>query len=139
MPQLEEVVDLMHAHGKLTTCHVDGDMKRLLKDFSQTGVDIAEALAPEPLCNYTLAEARQAFVDRKTIWGGFPTVLFLDTFTEQYFDTYVNKVFDTIAPGKRFILSMGDNVPPNGIIDRVNRITKLIEQLGDLPIYLEHS
>jgi uroporphyrinogen-III decarboxylase len=134
VPALEEAVDLMHSHGKLTTCHVDGDMKRLLKMFAETGVDVAEALAPRPLCNYTLAEAREAFGDRMTIWGGIPTPLFTDVYSDRDFETYVKDIFRTITPGDHFILAMGDNIPPNGVFERVHRVTKLVEELGNLPI-----
>lgn len=134
VPALEELVDLMHSHGKLTTCHVDGDMKRLLKMFAETGVDIAEALSPQPLCNYTLAEAREVFGSRMTIWGGIPTPLFTDAYSDEDFDAYVRDIFRTISPGDHFILAMGDNIPPNGIFERVYRVTELVEELGDLPI-----
>lgn len=134
VPALEELVDLMHSHGKLTTCHVDGDMKRLFKMFVETGVDVAEALAPKPLCNYTLAEAREILGSRMTIWGAIPTPLFTDAYSDEEFDAYVQDIFRTIAPGDHFILAMGDNIPPNGIFERVYRVAELVEEFGDLPI-----
>jgi uroporphyrinogen-III decarboxylase len=134
MPALEEAVDLMHGHGKLTTCHVDGHMKALLKLFAQTGVDVAEALAPAPLCNYTLAEARETLGSRMAIWGGIPTPLFTDVYGDRDFDDYVRGIFRTIAPGDHFILAMGDNVPPNGVFERVSRVTRLVQELGDLSV-----
>jgi uroporphyrinogen-III decarboxylase len=134
VPILEELVDLMHAHGKLTTCHVDGDMKRLFKMFAETGVDIAEAVSPEPMCNYTLAEARTILGSGMTIWGGIPTPLFTNTYSDEDFDAYVRNIFRTVAPGGHFILAMGDNIPPDGVFERACRVSQLVEELGDLPI-----
>lgn len=134
VPILQELVDFMHRHGKLTTCHVDGDMKRLLEQFVETGVDIAEAIAPHPLCNYTLAEAREVLGSRMTIWGGIPTPLFTNAYTDEQFDEYVRGIFRTIAPGDHFILAMGDNIPADGVFERAFRVTELVEELGDLPI-----
>ncbi len=134
VPILQELVELMHNHGKLTTCHVDGDMKRLFELFLETGVDVAEAVAPHPLCNYTLAEARGVLGSRMTIWGGIPTPLFTIAFSDEQFDEYVRAVFRTIAPGDHFILAMGDNIPADGVFERAFRVSKLVEELGDLPI-----
>jgi uroporphyrinogen-III decarboxylase len=134
VPILEELVDLMHSHGKLTSCHVDGDMQRLFEQFVETGVDIAEALAPQPLCNYTLAEARGFLGSRMTIWGGIPTPLFTDAYSDKQFDEYLRGIFRTIGPGDHFILAMGDNIPANGVFERAYRVTELVEELGDLPI-----
>jgi uroporphyrinogen-III decarboxylase len=133
VPALQNAADLMHSHNKLTTCHVDGDMKRLLTLFVETGVDIAEALAPHPLCNYTLAEARQVFGSRMTIWGGIPTPLFTDVYSDQCFDAYVREILRTIAPGDHFILAMGDNVPAGGVLERALRVTALVQESGYLP------
>jgi uroporphyrinogen-III decarboxylase len=130
LPELAEAVNLVHAHGKLTTCHVDGDMRRLLKLFTQTGVDVAEALAPHPMGNYTLAEAREAFGDRMTIWGGIPTPLFTDSYSDEEFDDYVRDIIATVAPRGRFVLSMGDNIPPNGVFQRVYRVAGLLDEPG---------
>jgi uroporphyrinogen-III decarboxylase len=134
VPDLEKLVDLMHSHGKLATCHVDGDMKRLWQMFAETGVDIAEAVSPAPLCNYTLREAREILGTRMTIWGGIPTPLFTGAYTDQDFDVYVRDIFHAVAPGDHFILAMGDNIPPDGIFERVYRVAQLVKELGDLPI-----
>jgi uroporphyrinogen-III decarboxylase len=131
---LEEVVDLMHSHGKLTSCHVDGDMKRLLDLFVGTGVDIAEALAPMPLGNYSIEEAREAFSDRLTIWGGIPTPLFTSTYSDEEFVSYIRNVLQAVAPGNRFILAMADNIPPNGRFDRVSEVKELVDQWANLPL-----
>ncbi len=134
LPYLAKCADILHARGKFVTCHVDGDMKWLLGLFLETGVDIAEALSPDPLCNYTLAEARAAWGDRVTIWGGIPATLFTPLYDDDRFEGYVRDIFRTIAPGDHFILSTGDNVPPDGIIERLYRVTQVVEELGPLPI-----
>jgi hypothetical protein len=39
-----------------------------------------------------------------------------------------------MAPGYRFIVGMGDNLPFDGSIDRVRRVAELIDQYGTLPV-----
>jgi hypothetical protein len=43
-------------------------------------------------------------------------------------------VFRTIAPGDAFILGVADNVMPTSIIERVERISELVEQHGAYPV-----
>jgi hypothetical protein len=115
----------------LTTCHVDGDMKRLWRLFADVGVDIAEGVSPSPLCNYTLAEAQDALAGRMTIWGGIPTPLFTTAYTDEDFELYVTEVLRTVAGGRHFILSMGDNIPSDGVFERVYRVPGLLADVCD--------
>ena len=42
-------------------------------------------------------------------------------------------VFRTIAPGDAFILGVADNVMPTSIIERVERISDLVERARSVP------
>lgn len=133
-PYFRKVGDILHAKGKLTQVHVDGEMRRLLPLFLETGVDTAEAVAPYPMTSVTIGEFRKAWGDRVTIWGGLPSIIFEPTFTDQEFEEFVLDLFRQIAPGYNFILGMGDNVPANGVFHRVRRVVELIEKHATLPI-----
>jgi hypothetical protein len=43
-------------------------------------------------------------------------------------------MFNEMAPGYRFIVGMGDNLPFDGDINRVGRVAELIDKYGRLPI-----
>jgi hypothetical protein len=45
-------------------------------------------------------------------------------------------MFKEMAPGYRFIVGMGDNLPFDGSIDRVGRVAELIDRYGKLLIKL---
>ena len=135
LPYLKSCVDYLHGKGKLTVAHMDGDTQALLEPFLETGIDIAEAITPAPMSNFTLAEARQAWVDRVVIWGGVPTtVLCPDASTDREFEDFMRQLFEDIRPGNRFVLGLGDNLPTDGSLDRVRRISALVEQYGKLPM-----
>jgi len=133
---LQEVSEFMHSKEKLTRVHADGEMRRLIPMFLETGIDVAEAWSPAPMTSVTTAELRKAWGDKVTIWGGVPAVLFEPQYSDEEFDAYVMNLFKEIAPGYNFILGMGDNVAFDGKIERVGRMAELAEKHGRLPIHI---
>jgi len=133
-PWFQEVCDFLHSHGRLTMAHIDGEMRRLNPLFGDTGIDIGEAVTPAPQTLVTMKEFRQELGDDVTIWGGIPSVLFEPMYSDEDFDAYVKNLFKDMAPGYRFIVGMGDNLPVDGSIDRVRRVVELIDEYGTLPI-----
>ena len=134
VPWLQEVAEFMHSKGKLTRVHADGEMKRLIPMFLETGIDVAEAWSPAPMTSVTTAELRKAWGDKVTVWGGVPAMLFEPQYSDKEFDDYVLNLFGEIVPGYNFILGMGDNVAFDGKIERVGRMAELAEKYGRLRI-----
>jgi len=46
-------------------------------------------------------------------------------------------LFKEVAPGNNFIIGMGDNLPFDGLIERVGRVADLIDEYGELPIEIQ--
>ncbi|MBA7646243.1 hypothetical protein ES703_54005 [subsurface metagenome] len=134
VPWLREASDYLHSKGKITQVHADGEMKRLIPFFLETGIDVAEAWSPVPMTSVTTTELRKAWGDKVTIWGGIPSMLFEPQYSDEEFDAYVINLFKEIAPGHNFIVGMGDNLPFDGQIERVGRIAQLIERYGRVPM-----
>ena len=134
VPWLREASDYLHARGKLTHVHADGEMKRLIPLFLDTGVDLIEAWSPVPMTLVTTAELIKAWGDKVTIWGGIPAVLFEPQYSDEEFDTYIKNMFKEISPGYNFIVGLGDNLPFDGDIKRVARVAELIDKYGRLPL-----
>ena len=137
MPWLQQASDYLHSKGKLTQVHTDGEMKRLIPFFPETKVDIAEAWSPKPMTKITTAELRKAWGDKVVIWGGIPAILFEPQYTDEEFDAYIMTLFKEVAPGNNFIIGMGDNLPFDGLIERVGRVADLIDEYGELPIEIQ--
>lgn len=133
-PWFQRIGEVLHGAGKLMQCHIDGEMKRLVPLFLDTGIDVAEAYTPSPMTKVTTKEIRAAWGEKVTIWGGIPTVMFDPTYSEQEFDDFVLALIRDIAPGNAFIMGMGDNVPVTANFDRVVRVEKLLEQHARVPI-----
>ncbi len=85
----------------------------------------------------TLAEAREAWGDRVIIWGGVPSAILEDPYTDDEFERAMDEIFRVIAPGDAFILGVADNVMPGAKLDRVRHITRMVEQQGAYQISTE--
>ena len=55
-----------------------------------------------------------------TLWGGIPFSLLTPTYSDQEFESYVVDLYRAVAPGDRFILGFGDNVPPEALFHAEN-------------------
>ncbi|MFB3817586.1 MAG: uroporphyrinogen decarboxylase family protein [Candidatus Methylomirabilales bacterium] len=133
-PYYQEFSRLLHARGKSLTWHADDDSRHILAEVQEAGFDMAECFCTAPMVEVTLAEARAAWGTDVIIFGGVPSIVLEPTFPEAEFDAYMRELFRTIAPGDAFILGVADNVMPTSLIERVERISELVEQHGTYPI-----
>ena len=135
-PYYLEFSDLLHRHGKVLCMHADADSSRILLNIMESGFDMAETFTTDPMVACTLEEAREAWGNRVIIWGGVPSVILEPTYTESEFEAYMRRVFRTVAPGGAFILGVADNVMPAALVDRIERISDMVEAWGGYPIDL---
>jgi len=123
LPFYQQAVPVLHAAGKAVALHGDGDMgPELLALMRETGVDAVEALTPQPMTSIDIRQVRQLWGNEVTIWGGIPAILMTDTYTDQDMEAFLEDLFAAVAPGDRFILGFGDNVPTNGLFSRILQV-----------------
>ena len=134
LPYYQELSSKMRARGKVLALHADNDTRQILSHIERAGFGMAECFATHPLVPTTLAEARAAWDDRVIIFGGVPSVILEDPYTDGQFEQYMDELFRTIAPGKAFILGIADNAMPGSKIERIRRITQIVDQRGTYPI-----
>ncbi len=137
-PYYRDLSALLHSQGKKLCTHADNDSRLILQHMREAGFDMAETFTTEPLVRCTLAEARAAWGRDVIIWGGVPSVILEPVYSEAEFEAYMVDVFRTIAPGDAFILGVADNVMPDALPARLERISDMIEAWGDLPIEANH-
>ena len=133
-PYLQEVANLYHENGKALVYHADADARLLLRPVLASGIDMAECFVTEPMVPCTLREAREVWGTDLIIWGGVPSVILCDPFSDEAFETFMMDVFRTIAPGDAFILGVADNIMPEAKLDRIVRIGQMVEEYGQYPI-----
>ena len=76
VPHYNEAAEVLHRHGKLLGCHLDGNCRALAEDIAGCGLDYIEAFTPAPGTDMTLAQARAAWPN-KVLWLNFPAALHL--------------------------------------------------------------
>ena len=137
LPWWQKAADLFHANNKLMIVHADGENNRLMDLLAGCGADVCEAVTPFPMTKVTIDEYYDKWCrpDKLTIWGGIPESLLLEkSTTDAEFETYLDHLFEAVAPGKRFIIGIGDTTPPGAVFDRLVRIGERIEKEGLLPL-----
>jgi uroporphyrinogen-III decarboxylase len=124
----------LHGRGKVLAVHADADASLLLDLIAKAGIDMVECFVTAPMVPLTLERARAAWGTQVIIWGGIPSVLFGDPVTDDEFKSYVLNLFPTIAPGDAFILGIADNLMAEGKLERVQRVTEMVQEYGQYPI-----
>jgi len=128
MPFYHEAADLFEAHGKILVVHGDGEMQRLLELLPQARVQVVEAITPQPMTTIDVRHVRSLWQDEVTFWGGIAGVIMTDVFSDDEFERYMDDLLSAVAPGNRFILGFGDNVPTDGRFDRIERIAEIVRE-----------
>ncbi len=134
VPYFQEISQTVHEAGKFLFSHADGEVLGLLEPFVESGVDVIEALAPAPMTRCTVAEARRVCGERVKIWGGIPSAMLGEEFSEESFKDFIKGIFSEAAPGDGFILGVGDNVMPESVFERVRRVRGYVDEYAVLPI-----
>jgi len=84
---------------------------------------VAESVCPRPMTRCTLREARAGMGPRTTVWGGIPSLALLPAhMDDRAFDAYLDDLFAEARSGRRLILGVSDNVPPDADLGRLDRI-----------------
>jgi uroporphyrinogen-III decarboxylase len=135
LPWIQKYAEWMHANGKVLACHCDGENEKLLDLYLESGMDIADAIGCAPMYKSTIRQLREAFKGKITIFGGLPSVMFLESnFSDDDFRRYIAQLFKDIAPGDRIILAVSDSTPPDAKFDRLVYVQEMVEENGNLPL-----
>jgi hypothetical protein len=137
LPWFQRFTGALHAAGKVVCTHTDGHNDDLMELILESGFDIAEAFTSPPMTNIGVAQARAVWGDRITIWGGIASTMMSVSVPEEEFEAHVRQVLSEAVPGDHFILGTGDNVPTDSSLERIQRVTELVEELGSYPLESE--
>ena len=130
LPYYRELSPKFRQRAKVLALHGDNDTGAILSQIEQAGFGMVECFATYPMVPTTLAQAREAWGDRVIIFGGVPSVILEDPFTDRQFKEYMDELFAVVGRGRAFILGVADNVMPGAKIERVERVTEMIEGRG---------
>ena len=127
----EEWTGRIRDADKYSLIHMDGSLRGLLREEAATGVDVLEALTPAPVGDLAVDEwAAVADNPRTILWGGIPGTYFTPLVGERDFEEHVKQVLAVMREDPRHVLGVADQVPPDGLEERVRRVGELVEEWG---------
>ena len=129
IPFYQEVKKIALSKGKILQAHWCGRTESLLGLVPGSGIDMLEAIVTKPMSSVTISEALDLVRGEVVIQGGIPSVLVCNEgCSDEQFDRYIEDEILPLAGRKGFILGMGDNVPPNAVFSRVEKVASLIKK-----------
>jgi len=133
-PFYREARRTLEGAGKVLVVHGDGEMRRLLVSLRDCGVQVVEALTPAPMTGIDVAEARRLWQGQVAMWGGIASVVLTAVFSDQEFEHYLEDLLRAVAPGERFLLGFGDNVPTDALWPRIQHVAQFWHERGAYPL-----
>ena len=133
-PFYRKAREILSRADKILVIHGDGEMDQLLERLMRCGVQVVEALTPQPMTSIDLAETRALWGNQVATWGGLASTVLTESFPEDQFEHYLEELFQTVAPGDRFILGFGDNVPTDALFNRIIRVAQFWAEHGSYPL-----
>jgi hypothetical protein len=130
LPYYRKRIAELHAAGKFVHIHIDGAMKPLLSDLADGPWDGIEAATPLPQGDVTLEEIEAAVGDR-VLLDGVPAVCFLPSYPYEELIECVERIVDLFYP--HLVLGISDELPPDGDIERVRLVGKLVREIVRAP------
>jgi uroporphyrinogen-III decarboxylase len=116
--------------GKYSFIHIDGTLRGLMREVSQAGFDVLEAVTPEPSGDIPVEELHKWAEPGVILWGGVPGVMFSDLVSDEEFDAFVIRVLEVFRQEPRYVLGVADQVPPLARFERIARTRELVERHG---------
>jgi methanogenic corrinoid protein MtbC1 len=137
LPWCRKAAESLHANDILAMIHPDGENRGLMDLIPQCNMDIADAVTPYPMTKIRMEEYydRWCRPGKISIQGGIPEMMLLEESTAwDDLKDYMDHLFKVIAPGSRFVASIGDTSPPNTEYERLLYIGERIAKEGRLPL-----
>lgn len=126
----EKWLDRIHKEGKYSFIHIDGSLAGLLKEEGSVGFTVLEALTPSPVGDVPVGKWREIAGGKSVLWGGLPGIYFTPLVSDQEFDRHVREVLEVMRQDPSYVLGVADQVPPDGLEQRVRRVAELADQYG---------
>jgi uroporphyrinogen-III decarboxylase len=120
----------MRQAGKYSFIHMDGTLGSLVSEVARTGFDVIEAVTPLPCGDLSMAEVIERVPGPTILWGGLPGVMFTPATTQADFEAHVIAMLDLMRQEPRFVLGVADQVPPDGLLERVRAVAGLCGRWG---------
>jgi len=124
-------VEQLHAAKKKIYVHIDGRLRGLLNLIPKTGLDCVQSLTPAPVGDMPLEKFREEAGPDVILWGGLPGVFFSEKYREGLLIETLLKLIELYRSDCKFIIGVADQVPPDGDITRVKKVSEIVEEKAE--------
>jgi len=119
------------AAGKHSCVHLDGTLKGLLRQVCAAGFTFIEAMTPAPVGDLEVRRwAEWSGSETTVLWGGLPGVYFTGLVSDAEFERHMRDVLEVMTDRPRYVLGVADQVPPDGLENRVRAVAGFVEKYG---------
>jgi hypothetical protein len=122
------MAEIAHAHGKPLVTHIDGRLRGLLRAVADMGFDGADAVTPAPWGDLTPQQCRDEAGPRFVLSGGVPPNSFRPDVSLRVLDEQIDAWLELRRQSPALIIAPGDQLPPDGELDRVARMVRAAER-----------
>lgn len=115
-PQLKKLYQYVKDHGKFVIQHSCGDIREILDDLADIGLDVYQTFQPEI---YPMEKVKEEIGSRLTFWGGISTQMLLPFASPEEVKDVVIKTVQIMRKGGGYILApthtVTGDVPPENV------------------------
>lgn len=134
LPVVQAFNARLHQAGKWTVFHGDADLRLLLDLVLESGYDVIDCCATEPVVGCTFRQIREKTADRLTIWGGIPSILLEPPYTEAQLQQHIEMLGVQGGSGRRFIVGLSDQAMPGSDFRRIRQIADFFQKKGPVSL-----
>jgi uroporphyrinogen decarboxylase len=116
-PHFARMVQKVAAHGKASFLHSDGDIRQIIPDLIEVGLNILNPVQPDVMDVYAL---NREYGKDLTFWGGVSVQQLLPIGSSQQVRAEVRRLIGELGAGGGFVIapthSLGADIPLENII-----------------------
>jgi hypothetical protein len=129
-PYLKRWTTWLREGGHISMLHNDGTLRGTLEKLGPAGVDCIDSVTPMPVGDVDIKDLRALAGDEVILIGGLPGAMFAPPFTAADIEKQVKEIIKYHKDSNRFIFGVADQVPPNGDLELVKLVSRLIDEHG---------
>ncbi len=126
-PQLKRRSEIAKKNGYLYGIHQDGMLKPLLGKLQSVGVGYANGITCTPSGDINPEDIRTIAGNSIILIDLVPQCIFMDDFSENYFNNYIENIVNIFKNDKKIIFGIGDMLPSTGSLKRFEKMINIID------------
>ena len=130
-PYYRKLIEVLRSKVKYIFYHSDGDLRPVIPDLIEIGVNILNPIQPDCM---DIAELKSLYGDKLTLWGGLSVQDIIPHGTVKDVENHVKETIETLAPNGGFVIGTSNLVTQDTPIENCLAIYEAVKKYGRYPI-----